>query len=168
MTTTTTTTTLAPLSYVQTLSLEKINGQFVEKLIANASNDNDTIGNLHTNSLSFGTISPGELSKNLIVKLKVPNANAINNIKIGLIKDGGITFTNTTFGIIYLPYITENPEIDTYFQGISNGVDSIYNISINNFDNYSSYYVYLNINLPSDNFLGKGIIRYTWFFDYDD
>lgn len=168
MTTTTTTTTPLPLSYVQTLSLEKVNGQFVEKLITNASNTEDTIGNLHANSLSFGTISPGELSKNLIVKLKVPNSKAINNIKIGLIKNGGIIFTNTIFGIISLPYITETPEITTYFQGISTGANSIYNISINNFDNYSSCYVYLNINLPTDNFLGKGIIRYNWFFDYDD
>lgn len=169
-TTTTTTTTPAPLSIVETLIIVDVNGQLVEQSGNDASDNNQTRGNLLASSLSFGTIAPGETSDNIIVVLNVPNSKAIGNIKLGLISAGGIEFANNIFGITSSAILNADTIPTTYFQGVNTDglASNSYNISINNNKSNVSEYVYLNLNLPSDNTLGEGVIRLKWFFDYAD
>lgn len=124
----------------------------------------------HEGGLSFGTIAPGETGNPIIVSFSAPLATATRNIKIGLIDTGGITFTNTTFGITARDYIDYDITPSTYFQGVNtNGSETnAFNISVENKDSTSSYFVYLNIKLPQDYTLTTGILRYKWFFDYAD
>jgi len=105
-----------------------------------------------------------------VLLLKLPDTKAIGNIRLGLIENGGITFTPTIFGVSTLPYLDTTTVPKTYFQGVNTDslADSPYNISVNNKDNISSEYVYININLPRNNFIGAGVLRYKWFFDYSD
>ena len=169
-TTTTTTTTPAPLSVVETLIIVDVNGQFVEQSASNASDNNQTKGNLFANSLTFGTIAPGETSDNVIVLLNIPNSQAIGNVKLGLIDTGGIEFANNIFGITSENRLDDSVVPTTYFQGVntSGTASNSNNIAIGNSKSNVSEYVYLNLNLPSGNTLGEGVIKYKWFFDYAD
>ena len=169
-TTTTTTTTPAPLSVVETLIIVDVNGQFVEQSASSASDNNQTKGNLFASSLTFGTIAPGETSENVIVLLNVPNSQAIGNVKLGLVDAGGIEFANDIFGITSENRLDDSVVPSTYFQGVntSGTASNSNNIAIGNSKSNVSEYVYLNLNLPSGNTLGEGVIRYKWFFDYAD
>ena len=102
--------------------------------------------------------------------LNVPNSKAIGNIKLGLISTGGIEFANNIFEITSSAILNTDTIPTTYFQGVNTDglASNSYNISINNNKNNVSEYVYLNLNLPSDNTLGEGVIRFKWFFDYAD
>lgn len=152
-TTTTTTTTPFPLE--------------VEVLLFESGIENSKVTK-RRGAFNFGTIAPGETSKILVAQLKSLNTLAIGNIKIGLIDTGGITFAPNIFGLTSLFEIRSDINIDTYFQGVNTQKNStsIYNISIDNLTNLKSNYIYLNINLPHNQTLENGVIRYAWFFDY--
>ena len=119
-------------------------------------------------SLALGSISPGETSVTKIIYLRIPNAIGIDNIKIGLINNGGIDFTTTTFGIEIHNHIDNNIVPTKYFTGINETGNSnnIHNVSVGNNGNIQSNYVYLNITLPSNHNLNAGVVRFKWFFDY--
>lgn len=121
-------------------------------------------------ALQLGTINPGQVSKTLITAFRFKTAKAITNVKIGLINTGGITFANNIFGIYTSHVLDSNIVPATYFQGVNEdgSASNIYNIDIDNLDNVTSEYVYLNINLPNDANFGPGVVRMKWFFDYDD
>lgn len=117
-------------------------------------------------AFNFGTIAPGETSDTLIVALEtlIP----IGNIRLALIGTGGITFRNDIFGYTSNPILNSTITPVNFFQGINTGQSSTspYNIAIDNKDQYHSEFVYLNLNLPLNNFLKESVIRYQWFFDY--
>jgi len=190
MTTTTTTTTslgyIPPLLEVITTSLTPkstlesnpiITPQSVTSLsgevfiVSQTSNASDSINTTKSSkSISLGTLAPGETSKTLIVTLNVPRAKSINNIKIGLIKTGGIDFSTTTFGISNSPYLSTAIEPEEYFLGVNSEGTAAnqYNISIPNKNDTTSDYVYLNINVPRDATPYPSVLRFRWFFDYAD
>lgn len=168
-TTTSTTTpiqiTIPPLYSVITYSYVG-NNSFVGN---DASSDEYTNNNKFAKSLSFGTTAPGQTSKSIIIYLSVPNAGAINNIKLALTNTGGITFQNNIFGIETKNYIDDNLKIYNYFQGINSDNDptNVNNVGILNKDNITSQYAYLNVTLPiNQTFFINGSIRYRWYFDY--
>ena len=102
-----------------------------------------------------------------MIRLNVPNAKVVRNIKIGLIDDGGIPFSSTTFGITTRNYYDYNLAPETFFQGLSDGTpDSAYNISIENINSVLSHYIYLNVAIPYDFTFTGGTIRFAWFFDW--
>jgi hypothetical protein len=104
------------------------------------------------------------------MSLSVPNAIAINNIKLGLINAGGITFADEVFGITTSSELRTDIEPDAYFQGVnsSGDINSPYNIPIPNKDAHSSIYVYLNTKLQSNKPIGTGLVKFHWFFAYAD
>jgi len=126
--------------------------------------------NRSSGALHFGTIGPGEESRIVIVAFRFKTVKAFTNIKIGLINTGGLSFTNDLFGITTSPAFDTNLVPDEYFEGVnSTGLASNeYNIDVDNRTSTVSEYVYLNINLPANANFGAGVVRYKWFFDYDD
>lgn len=165
---TTTTTTPSPLRNVKTDFFEKIGSEFFKIENSDASDSDTSINTVRAFSFNFGTLAPGETSKTIIVALDVPHADAIGNVKIGLINPGGIAFANNIFGIASSSELSDNIVPDQFFQGINveESEISTNNIIVDNrLDNVSNY-VYLNISLPVDNFLGEGVVRYQWFFDH--
>jgi len=168
--TTTTTTTPTALNSVKTIYYELSGDKVVKTETSDASDNSQTINTDTAKSISFGTIAPKEKSKNIIVALNVPKTRAITNIKIGLISTGGITFSTTTFGISKSIEIRDDITPSEYFQGVNSNKSStsVYNIAVNNRDKYSSEYIYLNTILPADHVFGTGIIKYKWWFDYDE
>jgi len=171
-TTTTTTTTLppTPLSHVETVFYEFSNGQSIQLSGTNASDSDETIDNERANTLTFGTLAPGETSKTLIIQLKIPYASAIGNIKLGLTNAGGITFADDLFGISYSQNLRVDIEPSEYFEGVNTtkSSSSPYNISIPTINKNNSQYVYINVTLPTDHEFGVGIVRFKWYFDYAD
>ena len=171
-TTTTTTTTLPPrplsLYMVETAVYSKDNGQIKMITGNNASGNKGTIGTINSTSLSFGSLAPGETSETIIINLRAPYAKTIDNIKIALINTGDIIFANNIFGIEFRSYIDYNIKPSSYFQGINedNEANNVNNIDINNKDNLSSQYVYLNVSLPTSQSSGAGVMRLKWFFDF--
>jgi len=121
-------------------------------------------------AFNFGTIGPGETSETIITTLWFNAAKAISNIKLGLIDTGGITFANDIFRITTSPAYDDDIIPTSYFLGVnSNGsASNEYNIAIDNLSGKMSEYVYLNINLPRNANYGAGVVRFKWFFDYDD
>ena len=121
-------------------------------------------------ALSFGTVGPGGTSDTIAVSLTSPLAITIGNIQIALIETGGIDFTNTSFGFATSQELDYNIVPTTYFQGINtdNLSTNRYNISVENRSGVTSNYVYLNIKLPDTFSFTTGIVRYKWFFDYND
>jgi len=150
------TTTPAMLSYVSTIQYGK--GKLVDQT------------SKKFGALNFGTIGPGEKSKTVITVLSFPAAQAIKNIKIGLVNAGGITFANNIFGVTFSSNLDEFIVPETYFQGINTDKSSTneYNIAIENQDSITSNYVYLNIDLPKNTQFQAGVVRYQWWFDYAD
>lgn len=136
------------------------------KLENDASDSKSTIEKINSGSISFETISPGETSRTIIARLEVENSPSIKNIKIGLVDDGGITFTNTTFGITTSDYIDANIVPNTFFQGLSSSFDSIYNIAVENKTRTTSNYIYLNFKIDKGEWPENGVITYKWWFDY--
>ena len=133
----------------------------------NGSNSKSTTSGFNSTSLSIGTLAPGETSQTIVLRLSAPNSITIKNIKIGLIETGGITFTNTTFGIETRNYYDKYIVPETYFLGISDETStSIYNISVLNSTRTNSYYVYLNVKIPLNFIFKGGTIRLKWFFDF--
>lgn len=133
----------------------------------NASDNKATMGSINSSSLSIGPLAPGEISPTTVIRLSVPNAQVIRNIKIGLIDNGGIPFTNSTFGITTRNYYDSFLVPEIFFQGISNGIStSPFNVAILNIGSTLSYYVYLNVHVPFDFTFKGGTIRYKWFFDW--
>lgn len=169
-TTTTTTTTPLPLSIVQTIFYEIVNNTIVSTETSNASDSSQTKNNPLAKSFNYGTIAPGEKSKTIIIALNVPHVQAITNIRLGLIETGGITFLNNIFGINNSIELRNDITPDYYFQGVNltKSSSSPYNISIPNKDNHTSAYVYLNVKLPNNQSIEKGIIVLKWWFDYAD
>ena len=167
-TTTTTTTTPPPLAIVNTIQFDDINGQLTAIQSSNASDSSTTQNSLLAQSFSFGTIAPGQTSKTVIVSLNIPYVKAIANIKMGLISAGGITFSNSIFGITSSVELRDDIVPDNYFQGINTDKTSTNanNISIPNKDNHTSAYVYLNVQVPNDQVIETGIVKMKWFFDY--
>lgn len=167
--TTTTTTTPAPLSTVQTTQFDVISSDNIIPIQSiNASDDSSTQNMLLSQSFSFGTIAPNQTSKTMIVQLNIPRVKAITNIKIGLISSGSIEFDNNIFGISKSVELRDDITPDDYFLGVNEDKLStnIYNINVANKNDHTSEYVYLNINLPQNQSIGEGLIRYKWFFDY--
>ena len=167
--TTTTTTTEPPLTAISVVNtVVLINGKEVE--ISDASDSELTIDTPFAKSLTFGTLAPKEVSETMVVALRVPQAQSIRNVRLGLIDTGGLDFTIDTFGI-YSSYQLDNNVIpSTYFQGINEEklASSPYNAIINTINSNTSDYVYLNVKMPDNNFIGTGTIRYKWWFDYSD
>lgn len=155
-----------PLLNVQTIVVDPAVGSTE---VSNASDNKETLRTAFARSFSFDTVAAGDTSKTLIFYLWIPEARAIGNIKLGLLETGGITFTNTTFGISTNGNLSASISPQSYFQGINvNGLSSNnYNISVPNRDLNASEYVYLNISLPETFGLQTGVIKYKWFFDYD-
>jgi len=157
-----------PLFIVNTIFYKKIGGSFVTLEQTDCSDSSQTGGTPFSNAFNFGTLAPGETSQTVILSLNVPNVNAINNIRLALINNGGITFTTSTFGVGTSAEIRSDIRPTSYFQEIN--VDKVatssYNIPVANLDYFNSEYVYLNIKLPQNNFLGQGVVRYCWFWDY--
>jgi hypothetical protein len=172
MTTTTTTTTLP----VRPPSLSKVETVIFSRDITNVttSTGNDgsgnkgTINTINSQSLSFGILAPGETSKTIIVGLRVPYAKTIDNIKICLVDTGDIEFKNNIFGVEIRSYIDYNVVCSTFFQGLNEDNDpyNMNNIEVENKDNISSQYVYLNVSLPENQIMGNGVIRIKWYFDF--
>jgi hypothetical protein len=168
--TTTTTTTPAPLSQVITETFEIIDGAIFQEAPLSASDNEETRKTPFAIALSFGTMAPGETSKTIAVALNIPHTSAIQNVKLALIDTGGIEFADNIFGITTSSELRADITPMSYFQGINldNSELNIYNVFIGNRSYSASNYVYLNVNLPRDNFLGSGVIRFKWFFDYAD
>ena len=151
-------------------------------VLTQTSNASDSTSNLNTplsKSFSFGSIAPAGSSQILAVSLNVPNVRAIDNIQLGLVETGGIVFNNNIFGYTTSVELRDDIIPDSYFQGVNSSKikanqDTInpyvlpYNIPVKNRDNFNSEYVYLNINLPTYNPIGKGVAKFCWFFDYAD
>ncbi len=139
-----------------------------QKSMQNGSDSKSTYSAIDSNSLSLGHLAPGSISEIKIICLSVPNTLGINNVKIGLISVGDITFANNIFGIGTLSYLDYNYKPSAYFQGINvdKSSDSIYNVEIPNNGRTKSQYVYLNMLLPSDYAFVGDTIRFKWFFDY--
>jgi len=163
--TTTTTTYPPPLSEVITSIF--INNQETE--VANGSDSPETFNTPLTKSLTFGVVAPKEKSETVVVTLKVPYAQAIRNIKLALIDTGGLEFATNRFGVTS-SYKLDNTVPTTYFQGVNEEKleSSPYNVIIDTQNDNTSDYVYLNVKMPDNNFIGSGVIRYRWFFDYSD
>lgn len=132
----------------------------------NASNNKATTNSIDSFALSFNTLAPGETSTTYIIRLEVPNAIVIRNIKLGLIETDPIKFAQSTFGIETRNYLDYNIIPEHYYQGLSSNSTSSYNIDIPNSTRTLSYYVYLNIIIPRNSILETGIIKYKWYFDY--
>ena len=131
------------------------------------SDSKGTLTTLNSSSLAFGPLSSGETSETKIIFLSVPYSKTIDNIKIALVDTGGITFANNIFGVDSRSYIDYNIVPSSFFQGLNvNGALDTNNIVVNNRDNLSSQYVYLNVNMPSGTAIGSGVIRLKWFFDW--
>jgi len=171
-TTTTTTTTPPALSKViTTFAIEVTKASTTTLEVTqetNASNAENTKSTVFSESMTFGSIAPGETSKTIVAQLNIPNVKAITNIKLGLISTGSLTFANNIFGVTSNYELISGYPIENYFQGVNSNesASNAYNISIPNKNNYSSDYVYLNINLPSNNIFGTSVLRYKWFFEY--
>jgi hypothetical protein len=153
---------------VETAVYTKDNGQLKTMTGNNASGNKGTIGTINATSLSFGHLAPGETSETVIIALRAPYAKTIDNIKIALINTGDIPFSNNVFGIEFRNYIDYNIKPSSYFQGVNedNEANNVNNIDIENKDNISSQYVYLNVSLPTSQGSGAGVIRLKWYFDY--
>jgi hypothetical protein len=166
--TTTTTTLPPPLAIVQTTEFGIVNDKLVPIQTSNASDSSTTQNSLLAQSLSFGTIAPNQTSKTIIIQLNVPYVKAITNIKIGLVATGGVEFANNLFGVTSSIELRDDITPDNHFQGVNTNRDpaSLYNIGVPNKDNYTSEYVYLNVQLPIDQVIGEGICRFKWFFDF--
>ena len=166
-TTATTTTTPSPLQEVITTFISSTEGFEITQQTS-ASDNAETINTSFAKSSSFGTIAPGETSKNIIIQLNIPNVRGIANIKLALVALEGIEFENNIFGISKDYLLRDDIVPNEYFQGINtdNSPTNSYNISIANIDNNASEYVYLNLTLPLDSITGVGIIRLKWYYDY--
>ena len=172
-TTTTTTTTTLPLrppslSKVETVIFSKGSNGVITSTGNNGSGSKGTISTINSQSISFGTLAPGSTSQTIIVGLRVPNAKTIDNIKICLINTGDIEFQNNIFGVEIRNYIDYNIVCSEFFQGLNEDNDpyNLNNIDVENKDNISSQYVYLNVRLPENQTTGNGVIRIKWYFDY--
>lgn len=166
--TTTTTTTTSPLSIVQTASYIKSGSQMILTQTSNASDSTENQNTPLAKSFTFGTISPKEISEIVVVALNVPNTRAIANIRLGLIGTGGITFSSNIFAYTTSVELRDDITPESYFQGVNNDKSnaSPYNINIKNRDNFNSEYVYLSVHLPIYQPIGKGLIKFCWWFDY--
>ncbi len=166
--TTTTTTPMPPLGKVETAFFRKVEGQIVEVETINASDSKQTRKIAFASSFSFGTIASGETLDPIIIMLRVPYAKNISNIKIALVDDGGISFSNDIFGITSSPQLSENITPTTYFQGLNtdNSYNNAYNIAIDNMTNNTSVYVYLSLKMPLNYYVKTGMVQFKWFFDY--
>lgn len=169
-TTSTTTTPIPPLAVVKTSLYRKINGKFVEALYTDASNSDETKNQLFAQALDFGTLAPGETSETIAISLNVPYCKAIANIRLGLISVGDLAFTTETFGVTSSIELRDDIIPEDYFLGINTTdptqLDTDYTISIPNNNNFRSTYVYLNIKLPTNQNLGRGLVKYKWYFAY--
>jgi len=167
-TTTTTTTPLSPIRAIETVFMEKTADGYIERIISDASESEDTKNTPFAKAFNFGTIAPRETSKILPVFLRVPNTKAIRNIQLGLTNTGGIVFTSNVFGITTSKELRDDIVPYVYFQGVNTDstATNTNNISISNTSEITTDYVYLGVNLPTNNFLGEGVVRYRWFFDY--
>ena len=173
MTTTTTTTTTLPLrppslSKVETVIFSKGSSGVITSTGNDGSSNKGSINTINSQSLSFGTLAPGSISKTIIIGLRVPNAKTIDNIKICLVDTGDIEFQNNIFGVEVRSYIDYNVVCSTFFQGLNedNDPNNANNIAVENKDIISSQYVYLNVRLPENQTVGNGVIRIKWYFDY--
>ena len=170
--TTTTTTTTLPVPSARVPELESVDTMVVTSTIENIGTDSSdskgTLKTINSMALSFGPLAPGETSPTSIIYLKVPQAVALNNIKLALIDSGGLTFENTTFGVEIQPFIDYNIIPSEEFSGVNEtkDVDSLYNVSVSSRDLQNSNYVYLNVSIPIGELFGTGTVRYKWFFDY--
>ena len=153
---TSTTTTTTPLKDVQTI--QYLNGSQTE------------IVTHRYGALSYGTMAPGETGKTIIVSLFAPYVKAMNNISLGLTDTGGIEFDSNVFSIASSTSLDPTIVPSVSFMGVNNVSSSTsnFNFGIPNRDDHTSAYVYLNVKLPRDNFIGTGTIRYKFFFDYSD
>lgn len=121
-------------------------------------------------ALNFGTMAPGETSETIIVSLFAPSVKAINNIKLALIDTGGVIFDENLFGITSGANLNFSIVPSSYFIGVNedDSTTNNYNVVIANRDPNTSDYVYLNLKLPLNNFIGHGVCRLKWYFDYSD
>jgi len=152
------------LKNVQTILVTK-NGNIVS---SDASNDKGTLNTIYSKALSFGQLSAGETSETKIIYLNVPSALAIRDIKIGLSDTGTIPFSTGKFCIEVRQDIDYNLTPLIAFTGLNtdNTASNINNVSIANAGENFSQYVYINVTVPKNQFVGDGVIKLIWFFNY--
>ena len=125
------------------------------------------INTLDSQASTFGMLGSGEISQTNIFQLFVTDVAAITNIRLALIDTGGIVFDNSIFGVETRGLIDNGVTPESFFQGVSDkDPDSSFNISVSNFNRFSSQYVYLNINIPRGQTFISGTVRYQWLFDF--
>lgn len=120
-------------------------------------------------AFNFGYIPSGGLSKTIIVYLGVTGVLRIKNVKLFLISTGDINFGDALFGVDTLDYIDESYVPRQYFTGVnaSSNPNSEYVFDVENKNNLSSKYVYLNVEFPLNKALVESNIVYGWTFEYE-
>lgn len=162
---TTTTTPTTPTSTTTSTTTPLLNAQTIRYLNASQTE----IVTHRYGALNYGTVAPGETSKTIIVSLFAPYIKQLNHINISLADTGGIDFSANVFGVTTSDTIDPSITPESSFMGVNNSdAPDNFNFAVPNRNSNTSAYVYLNVRLPRDNFLGSGTIRYKWFFDYSD
>lgn len=133
--------------------------------------------------LDFGKITAGTTSQVKVIDIAFSEVSYVGNIKLGIISNGGINVNpepsdfaedGTTgsgyFGIetssSFISSKTVNP-LSRHFAGINtNGSsENTYNVLVGNKNNTTSNYIYLDIEVGSNN-VSEGNGAYKIFFDY--
>lgn len=131
--------------------------------------DGQTVSRSKGGSFSFGYTPSGGVSKTIIVYLGVSGVTKIKNIRLFLKSTGSIAFENAVFGVDSLDYIDASYVPSKTINGTNPNGDpnSEFNISIENANNLSSKYVYLNISFPLNKSMTESNVIYGWVFEYE-
>lgn len=125
-----------------------------------------------SNLTSFGVIASGDVSQTKVIRLNVPWAKNIKNIRLGVTDAsvlGGFPPGIIKFGTssVFIP--SYEPSED--FEGINTTdlSDDSYNKTVENTsypNSRISDYVYLTVSLP-EKYFGSGTFQFKWFFDVE-
>lgn len=136
------------------------------------------IGNV--SSLSFGNMAAGSHSATKVVDIAFTDVVSVDNVKIGVVNDGGITMaddsgdinadgsaTNGRIGIEHTTAFVADKTVARHFAGVNtNGAaNNEYNVEVGTRNETTSQFVYLDIQ-PGTNSEGSGSIVYKVFFDF--
>jgi len=131
-----------------------------------------------TESLHFGTTPPGQYSVPVVIKLNVVNVQAIDNIRLAIVKTGaqgtGASGTNNddnsvtqgNYGIEHSENLVVKSSLNSFFPGVNGTEDpaSAFNVDIGRLSKTESEYIYLNVKMPSSTQVSY--VTYRWFFDF--
>ena len=139
------------------------------------------LGNVST--LNFGKITAGTTSRVKVIDVAFSEVSAVGNIKIGLISTGNLTVNidpqdiaadgsagNGQFGVessSEFDSAKASASLSRHFAGINTSVTAadVNNVSIGNRSSSLSDYIYLDIEIGSQN-VNAGNGAYKIFFDY--